>query len=85
MQLAIKLCVAATACLFAASASTEPMAPEIATQIAAMGRVVAAPQTNALYIPLLEKEPYQGIKVTRDAKYGPAGRDHILDFVKTGK
>ena len=42
------------------------------------GRVIDVPKTAALYAPLQQKEPYQGVKVERDVKYGPADRN-LLD------
>jgi len=57
---------------------------EIGHQIEAMGRafdagVVAA--TAALYAPLQEQEPYAGIRVHRDLKYGPDARNRLDVFV----
>ena len=40
--------------------------------------VVDVPKTADLYATLQEKEPYQGIEVERDIKYGPAERN-LLD------
>jgi len=45
--------------------------------------VVDFPKTADLYATLQEKEPYQGIKVERDIKYGPAERN-LLDVFHTG-
>lgn len=53
-------------------ASAGSMPPEISVKIAALGRVIAVPQTNAIYAPFQSVEPYQGVKITRDIKYGPA-------------
>ncbi|WP_338827427.1 alpha/beta hydrolase [Bradyrhizobium sp. 27S5] len=36
------------------------------------------PKTAALYAPLQQREPYQGVRVERDVKYGLADR-HLLD------
>jgi triacylglycerol lipase len=55
------------------------MPPDIAEKIAAIGRVIAPPQTGAIYAPLHPKEPYAGMKVTRDVKYGPADLN-VLDI-----
>jgi len=68
------LIVAATA----ARAQGSPMPEEIAWKIQELGRVIDPPKTAALYAPLQEKEPYQGVKVERDVKYGPADRN-LLD------
>jgi triacylglycerol lipase len=56
------------------------MPPDLVEKVAAIGRVIAPPQTYALYAPLHEKEPYKGIKVTRDAKYGPHERNRLDVF-----
>jgi triacylglycerol lipase len=55
------------------------MPRDIATKIRAIGTVIDPPATAAVYAPLHEKEPYAGVKVTRDVKYGPDPR-HILDI-----
>src|ERR1700712_4947251 len=54
------------------------MPPEIAEKLQEIGRVVDPPKTAPLYAPLQEKEPYHGVKVDRDVKYGPADRN-LLD------
>ena len=59
-----------------ASAEEGPMPEEIAWKLLELGRVVDPPKTAALYAPLQQKEPFQGVKVERDVKYGPA--DHNL-------
>ena len=38
----------------------------------------SAQDRGSCYAPLQEKEPYQGVKIERDVKYGPADR-HLLD------
>jgi acetyl esterase/lipase len=55
-----------------------PMPAEIATKLQEIGRVVDPPATAPLYAPLQQKEPYQGVKIERDVKYGPADRN-LLD------
>jgi acetyl esterase/lipase len=55
-----------------------PMPDEIAWKLLELGRVVDPPNTAALYAPLQQKEPYQGVKVERDVKYGPADQN-LLD------
>ena len=74
------LSVAATCLplLVGAPVSAENMPPDIAAKIAAMGRVIAPPQTNAIYEPLLQQEPFPGIKIARDVKYG-ADDLNVLD------
>ena len=54
------------------------MSPDIAAQIAAIGRVIDPPQTGAVYAAMHDKEPYPGVTVTRDIAYGPAERN-VLD------
>jgi len=36
------------------------------------------PKTAALYVPMQQKEPYQGVKAERDVKYGPDDRQQVL-------
>jgi triacylglycerol lipase len=57
------------------------MPPDIAEKIAAMGRVVDPENTGKIYAPLQEKEPYAGVKVTRDVKYGSDARNVVDIFV----
>ena len=54
------------------------MPDEIAWKLLAIGRVIDPPKTAAIYAPLQEKEPYPGVKIERDVKYGPADRN-LLD------
>jgi hypothetical protein len=44
----------------AARAQGSPMPEEIAWKLQELGRVIDPPKTAPLYIPLQEKEPYQG-------------------------
>lgn len=57
------------------------MRPDIAEQLATIGRVIDPAKTSALYAPLHDKEPYAGITITRDVKYGPAERNLLDIFV----
>ncbi len=57
------------------------MPPDIAAKIAAMGRVVDPENTGKIYTPLQEKEPYAGVKVMRDVKYGNDARNVVDIFV----
>ena len=59
-------------------ACADAMPPDIAEKIAALGRVIAVPQTNAIYAPLHSMEPYPGVNVARDVRYGPADLN-VLD------
>jgi acetyl esterase/lipase len=54
------------------------MPPELAAKIAEIGRVIDPAKSAPLYIPLQEKEPYAGVKVLRDVRYGPDERN-LLD------
>ena len=54
------------------------MTPDIAAQIAAIGRVIDPAKTGAIYAPLHDSEPGANIAVTRDLAYGKAER-HRLD------
>jgi triacylglycerol lipase len=47
------------------------MPEDIAWKLLELGHVIDPPKTVELYAPLQEKEPYQGVKVERDVKYGP--------------
>jgi acetyl esterase/lipase len=71
---------AALAALIASAAwsAERPMPPEIASKLLELGSVVDPPNTARLYAPLQEKEPYQGVRIERDVKYGPADRN-LLD------
>ena len=64
--------------LTSAQAQESPMPDEIAWKLIELGRAIDPPRTAAIYAPLQEKEPYQGIKIQRDVKYGPAERN-LLD------
>jgi triacylglycerol lipase len=57
------------------------MPSDIAEKIAAMGRVVDPENTGKIYAPLQEKEPYAGVKVMRDVKYGSDVRNVVDIFV----
>ena len=54
------------------------MPADIAAKIRAIGPVIDPPATAAVYTPLHPREPYAGVKVTRDIKYGGDDR-HALD------
>jgi triacylglycerol lipase len=68
------------AALFASTAGAQPspMPEELAWKLLELGRVVDPPKTALLYAPLQQKEPYQGVRIERDVKYGPADRN-LLD------
>ena len=71
----------AVALMFATSAAAQqsPMPEDIAWKLLELGRVIDPPKTVEIYAPLQEKEPYQGVKIERDVKYGPADRN-LLDI-----
>jgi acetyl esterase/lipase len=71
----------AAACLGAPIAARAQMPPDLVAKIAAMGRVVDPENTGKLYAPLQEKEPYAGVKLTRDVKYGSDVRNVVDVFV----
>ncbi len=52
---------------------------EIARRLRELGPVLDMPATRALYDPLLERQPRDGVRVTRDLAYGQ-DRDHRLDL-----
>ena len=72
--------LAAIAALIASAASAQqaPMSEDLVWKLLELGRVVDPPKTAALFAPMQQKEPYQGIKTEREVKYGPADR-HLLD------
>jgi triacylglycerol lipase len=59
-------------------AQQPPMSEDLAWKLLELGRVVDPPKTAALYAPMQQKEPYAGVKIERDVKYGPAERN-LLD------
>jgi acetyl esterase/lipase len=72
------LAVVAAIIASAASAQQSPMPEDLAWKLLELGRVIDPPKTAALYAPMQETEPYQGVRIERDVKYGPADR-HLLD------
>src|SRR5215218_3730077 len=72
------LAVVAALIASAATAQQPPMSEDLAWKLLELGRVVDLPKTAALFAPMQQKEPYEGIKAERDVKYGPAER-HLLD------
>ena len=71
----------AVAGLMAPTTARAQMPPELIPKIAALGRVVDPENTGKLYAPFEEKEPYAGIRVTRDVKYGNDPRNVVDIFV----
>jgi acetyl esterase/lipase len=72
------LAVVATLLASPASAHEPPMSEDLAWKLLEIGRVIDPAKTAALFAPLQAKEPYEGVKVEREIKYGPADR-HLLD------
>ena len=64
-----------------ASAQEGPMPAGIAASLQELGRVIDPPKTAALYAPLQQKEPYPGVRIERDVKYGAADRNLLDVFV----
>lgn len=65
----------------AATAQPGPMSEDLVWKLLELGRVIDPPKTAALFAPLQQKEPYQGVKTERDVKYGPADRNLLDIFV----
>src|ERR1700694_3614146 len=76
----VALAGAGLAALAVPTGAQAQMPPDIAEKIAALGRVVDPENTGKLYAPLQEKEPYAGIKVSRDVNYGPDARNVVDIF-----
>jgi triacylglycerol lipase len=77
------------ALLCATPALAGEMPAEIAAAVKQIGPVIDPPKTAALFAPLQKKEPYVGVTVTRDERYGsdpsnrldvfqPAAADKLL-------
>ena len=69
---------AAAVMLMTAAWAESPMPEEFARKLLELGPAIDGPDTAKLYAPLQEKEPYRGVKVERDVKYGAADRN-LLD------
>src|SRR5207244_13403197 len=76
--------LAALAGLFVATPALAQVPAELVDKIAAIGRVSDPAKTAPLYAPMHAKEPYSGVKVTRDVKYGPHERNTLDLFVPEG-
>jgi triacylglycerol lipase len=66
--------------LASAAGAPSPMPPEIEQRLREIGRVSAPNETRPLYAPLHGKEPFAGVKITRDLAYGPAERNRLDIF-----
>ena len=56
------------------------MPKELAWKLLELGQVIDLPKIAAIYAPLQENEPYQGVKIERDVKCSPADRN-LLEVV----
>jgi acetyl esterase/lipase len=74
----LAILAALIAAVTAAAAQQSPMPSDIAADLAEIGRVIDPPKTALLYAPLQEKEPYPGVRIEPDVKYGAADRN-LLD------
>ena len=72
------LAVLAAMFVTAAQAQQSSMPPGIAAKLGKIGRTIDPPKTVLLYAPLQQKEPYRGVKIEWDVKYGAADRN-LLD------
>src|SRR3954468_4119607 len=75
--LALGVALAATPAA-AQSQRNSAVPPEIASELRALGRVVAPPATAKLYAALQAQASIEGVKRTADIAYGPDER-HKLD------
>ena len=75
---------AAALALLAACAAAPQMPPDMAARVKEIGPVIDPSRTAAIYASLQAQEPYAGVRVLRDLKYGPDGR-HALDVFIPGK
>ena len=84
--LGLLLAVAITGCATRPTASLVEVPSQIPTSIAPelakIGLVVAPPPTEKLYAPLSEREPYNGVQVRRDVRYGADARN-LLDVFQS--
>ena len=69
---------AAAAASMSTWAAESPMPPDIAKKLTELGRVIDPKATAKLYAPFQQTEPYFGVRIERDLKYGPAERN-LLD------
>lgn len=60
------------------------MPADIAAKIRAIGPVIDPPRTAAVYAPIQAKEPYAGVRIARDVKYGPDARQALDIFIPEG-
>jgi triacylglycerol lipase len=61
-------------------AAAGEMSPEIAATVKAIGPVIDPEKTAPLFAPLQKKEPYDGVIVERDLRYGSDARNRLDVF-----
>lgn len=66
---------------YADSALADVMTAEMKAAIKAIGPVIDPPATAKLYTPLHQKEPYKGVQVVRDERYGESERNRLDLFL----
>jgi acetyl esterase/lipase len=68
--------------ILAAPQAVAQVPADVAEKLRELGRGILVPQTLAIYAPFhTEKEPYAGVKIVRDAKYGADERQALDVFV----
>ena len=73
--------VAALAAVAGAALAQVP--PDIAAGLKEIGPKIEVAKTAALYAPLIAKEPYDGVTVTREVAYGPDPKNTLDIFTAT--
>jgi len=85
--LGLFLAFAITGCATRPTASVvevpSQITPALAQGLEHIGRVVAPPPTEKLYAPLAQREPYAGVQVRRDVRYGNDARNLLDVFTPT--
>ncbi len=66
-----------------ATATRSQVPPAIAARLRQIGPVVNPPETAKLYAGMQAREPYVGVRVLRDIRYGPNARHRLDLFVPT--
>lgn len=68
------------ALLYVTPALAGEMPPDLAAAVRKIGPVIDPPATAALFAPLQKNEPYAGVTVTRDERYGSDPRNRLDVF-----
>lgn len=74
----------AVVAIAAAGIAQAQVPPELAKQIATIGRGVCVPETAQIYRPLHSNPPYAGVTITRDVSFGPDPKN-VVDVVEPEK